>query len=66
MQWECVVPVGVWVHDSREPDSLTFQLSFKAFCATDLGVAPFSMASANSLNALAAMEASTVFTRDTF
>ena len=45
---------------------LTFQLSFSAFCAIDLGVAPASMASANSLKTLAVMEASTVFTRDTF
>jgi hypothetical protein len=41
-------------------------LTLRASCATALGDLPPSMASANSLKALATMVDSTVFTRETF
>ena len=65
----CVVEIaGNGSYDGRISvgDLPTFQLSFKAFCATAFGAAPASMASAKSLKAFAVMEASTVFTSDTF
>ena len=44
----------------------TLKECFSAFSATSLGFAPASMASENSLNALAVIVARTVLTSDTF